>query len=79
MQAEAHLTAVEKKRAFEDTDRAIRGGGGAILRRRGIYSSTLHGWQRARSRSGCFRNMEAMRGFSGAARQLSSSQSVTAG
>ncbi len=40
----------EKKRILELTDRAVAGGGGvrAILRREGIYSSTLHSWRQER-------------------------------
>ena len=44
------FTAEEKKRILEETDRALVNGGGvgAILRREGIYSSTLHGWRKER-------------------------------
>ena len=39
----------DKKRILEETDRAVgQGGVGAILRREGIYSSTLHGWRKER-------------------------------
>src|SRR6202171_2064018 len=39
----------EKKRILEDVDRAMGHGGiGAVLRREGIYSSTLHGWRKER-------------------------------
>jgi len=39
----------DKKRILEETDRAVEHGGvGAILRREGIYSSTLHGWRKER-------------------------------
>lgn len=43
-------TAEEKKRILEETDRALANGGGVgvILRREGIYSSTLHGWRKER-------------------------------
>jgi transposase len=41
--------AEDKKRILEETDRAVEHGGvGAILRREGIYSSTLHGWRQER-------------------------------
>jgi transposase len=41
--------AEDKKRILEETDRAVEHGGvGAILRREGIYSSTLHGWRKER-------------------------------
>jgi transposase len=47
------FTAEEKKRILEETDRALANGGGvgAILRREGIYSSTLHGWRKERDRA----------------------------
>ena len=47
------FTAEEKKRILEETDRALATGGGvgAILRREGIYSSTLHGWRKERERA----------------------------
>jgi transposase len=47
------FTAEEKKRVLEETDRALANGGGvgAILRREGIYSSTLHGWRKERDRA----------------------------
>ena len=46
-------TAEEKKRILEEIDRAVANGGGvgAILRREGIYSSTLHGWRKERDRA----------------------------
>lgn len=42
--------AAEKKKILEETDRALANGGGVgvILRREGIYSSTLHGWRKER-------------------------------
>jgi transposase len=41
--------AEDKKRILEETDRAVEHGGvGAVLRREGIYSSTLHGWRKER-------------------------------
>jgi len=45
------FSAEEKKRILEETDRALVNGGGvgAILRREGIYSSTLHGWRKERA------------------------------
>ena len=44
------FNASEKKRILDETDRALVSGGGvgAILRREGIYSSTLHGWRKER-------------------------------
>jgi len=47
------FSAEEKKRILEETDRALLNGGGvgAILRREGIYSSTLHGWRKERDRA----------------------------
>jgi transposase-like protein len=47
------FTAEEKKRILEETDRALANGGGvgAILRREGIYSSTLRGWRKERDRA----------------------------
>jgi transposase-like protein len=47
------FTAEEKTRILEETDRALANGGGvgAILRREGIYSSTLHGWRKERDRA----------------------------
>jgi hypothetical protein len=44
------FSAGEKKRIWEETDRAVANGGGvgAILRREGVYSSTLHSWRKER-------------------------------
>ena len=43
------FSAEEKKRILEEVDRATGHGGiGAVLRREGIYSSTLHGWRKER-------------------------------
>ncbi len=43
------FSAEDKKRILEETDGAVEHGGvGAILRREGIYSSTLHGWRKER-------------------------------
>jgi transposase len=43
------FSAEDKTRILEETDRAVEHGGvGAILRREGIYSSTLHGWRKER-------------------------------
>src|SRR5258708_27108289 len=43
------LSAEDKKRILEEVDRATGHGGiGAVLRREGIYSSTLHGWRKER-------------------------------
>ncbi len=46
-------TAEEKRRILEEIDCALVNGGGvgAILRREGIYSSTLHGWRKERDRA----------------------------
>lgn len=39
----------DKKRILDEVDRAAGHGGiGAVLRREGIYSSTLHGWRKER-------------------------------
>ena len=39
----------DKKRILEEVERATGHGGiGAVLRREGIYSSTLHGWRKER-------------------------------
>lgn len=48
-----NFSAEDKKRILEETDRALANGGGvgAILRREGIYSSTLHGWRKERDRA----------------------------
>ena len=42
--------AEKKKRILEEIDRAVASGGGVgtILRREGMYSSTLHGWRKER-------------------------------
>ena len=41
--------AEDKKRILEEVDGAAGHGGiGAVLRREGIYSSTLHGWRKER-------------------------------
>ena len=43
------FNAEDKKRILEEVDRAAGHGGiGAVLRREGIYSSTLHGWRKER-------------------------------
>ena len=43
------FSAEDKKRILEEVDRATGHGGiGAVLRREGIYSSTLHGWRKER-------------------------------
>lgn len=43
------FSAEDKKRILEEVDRAREYGGiGAVLRREGIYSSTLHGWRKER-------------------------------
>ena len=43
------FNAEDQKRILEELDRAPGHGGiGAVLRREGIYSSTLHGWRKER-------------------------------
>src|ERR1700687_168687 len=43
------FSAEDKKRILEDVERATGHGGiGAVLRREGIYSSTLYGWRKER-------------------------------
>ena len=43
------FSADDKKRILEEVERATGHGGiGAVLRREGIYSSTLHGWRKER-------------------------------
>jgi transposase-like protein len=43
------FSAEDKTRILEEVDRATGHGGiGAVLRREGIYSSTLHGWRKDR-------------------------------
>jgi transposase len=43
------FSAEDKKRILEEVDRAAgRGGIGAVLRREGIYSSTLYAWRKER-------------------------------
>ena len=42
------FSAEDKKRILEEVDAAGHGGIGAVLRREGIYSSTLHGWRKER-------------------------------
>ncbi|SPE23401.1 conserved hypothetical protein [Acidobacteriia bacterium SbA2] len=43
------FSAEDKKRILEEVDRATGHGGiGVVLRREGIYSSTLHGWRKER-------------------------------
>lgn len=44
------FSAEDKQRILEETDHAAGHGGiGAILRREGIYSSTLHAWRKERA------------------------------
>jgi transposase len=47
------FSAEDKKRILEETDRALANGGGVgvILRREGVYSSTLTGWRKERERA----------------------------
>jgi len=46
------FSAEDKKRILEEVDRATGHGGiGALLRREGIYSSTLHAWRKERDRA----------------------------
>ena len=43
------FSADDKKRILDEVERASGHGGiGAVLRREGIYSSTLHGWRKER-------------------------------
>jgi transposase len=43
------FSAADKQRILEEVDRAAGNGGiGAVLRREGIYSSTLHAWRKER-------------------------------
>jgi transposase len=43
------FSAEDKKRILEEVERVSGHGGiGAVLRREGIYSSTLHGWRKER-------------------------------
>lgn len=43
------FSAEDKKRILEEVEHATgHGGKGAVLRREGIYSSTLHGWRKER-------------------------------
>lgn len=43
------FSAQDKKRILDEVDRATgRGAVGAVLRREGIYSSTLHAWRKER-------------------------------
>jgi transposase-like protein len=43
------FSAADKQRILEEVDRAAGNGGiGAVLRREGIYSSTLHSWRKER-------------------------------
>jgi transposase len=43
------FSAADKQRILEEVDRAAGHGGiGAVLRREGIYSSTLHAWRKER-------------------------------
>jgi transposase len=43
------FSAEDKKRILEEVDRSAgRGGIGVVLRREGVYSSTLHGWRKER-------------------------------
>jgi transposase len=43
------FSAEDKKRILDEVDRAAGHGGiGAVLRREGIYSSTLHRWRKER-------------------------------
>lgn len=47
------FSAEDKARILEETDRAVAHGSGvgAILRREGIYSSTLHNWRKERDQA----------------------------
>lgn len=55
------FTAEYKLRILEEIDRAGPGGGGAVLRREGLYSSHLTEWRRAR-RDGSLQALSRKRG-----------------
>ncbi len=54
------FTAADKLRILGEIDRAGPGGGGAILRREGIYSSALTDWRRQRD-AGAYEALKAVK------------------
>jgi transposase-like protein len=54
------FTAADKLRILGDIDRAGPGGGGAILRREGLYSSLLTDWRRQRD-AGAYEALKAVK------------------
>jgi transposase-like protein len=54
------FTAADKLRILSDIDRAGPGGCGAILRREGLYSSTLTDWRRQRD-TGAYEALKAVK------------------
>jgi transposase len=55
------FSAEYKLRILEEIDRAAPGQGGAILRREGLYSSSISAWRQAR-RKGSLSTLSARRG-----------------
>jgi transposase-like protein len=54
------FTAADKLRILSEIDRAGHGGGGAILRREGLYSSLLTDWRRQRD-AGAYEALKAVK------------------
>ncbi len=54
------LTAADKLRILSEIDQAGRGGGGAIARREGLYSSMLGEWRRQRD-AGAYEALKAVK------------------
>jgi transposase-like protein len=54
------FTAKDKLRILDEIDRAGPGGGGAILRREGLYSSSLSEWRRQRD-AGAYEALKAVK------------------
>ena len=54
------FTAADKVRILAEIDRAGPGGGGAILRREGLYSSALTDWRRQRD-AGAYEALKAVK------------------
>jgi transposase-like protein len=54
------FTAKDKLRILDEIDRAGAGGGGAILRREGLYSSSLSEWRRQRD-AGAYEALKAVK------------------
>jgi len=54
------FTAADKLRILDEVDRAGSGGGGAILRREGLYSSALTDWRRQRD-AGAYEALKAVK------------------